>query len=153
MNERERAGATDGGVVTDNEPARARYDAELYLCVLLVRGGGARVEPEGGVVAAADGAEGARAEKARGDEARRGESHEEGHVVVVVSGAFGVVSMCTACGVRPARESFASWLVSPRLSFATRYDGIFGRSDAKPFRSIRHDESGTDGHLRLVSCF
>jgi len=101
MNERERAGATDGGVVTDNEPARARYDAELYLCVLLVRGGGARVEPEGGVVAAADGAEGARAEKARGDEARRGESHEEGHVVVVVSGAFGVVSMFTACGLRP----------------------------------------------------
>lgn len=150
MNERERAGATDGGVVTDNEPARARYDAELYLCVLLVRGGGARVEPEGGVVAAADGAEGARAEKARGDETRRGESHEEGHVVVVVSGAFGVVSMFTACGVRPARKSFASWLVSPRLSPTTRYDGIVGRSDAKPFR---HDESGTDGHLRLVSCF
>ena len=77
------------------------------------------MEPEGGVVAASDGAEGARAEKARGDEARGGESHEEGHVVVVVSGAFGVVSMFSACGVRG--ESFASWLVSPRISFATRY--------------------------------
>ena len=52
-NERERAAAPDGGVVTDNEPAFARYHAELYLCVLLVRGRGARVEPEGGVVAAA----------------------------------------------------------------------------------------------------
>lgn len=147
-NERERAAATDGGVVTDNEPAFARYHAELYLCVLLVRGRGARVEPEGGVVAAAaDGAEGARAEKARGDEARGGESHEEGHVVVVVSGAFGVVSMFSACGVRGSLLRRGSYRRGCRLRRDTTA-AFIGRSDVKPFR--RRERHGWPPSLGFV---
>ena len=103
------------------------------------------MEPEGGVVAAADGAEGARAEKARGDEARGGESHEEGHVVVVVSGAFGVVSMFSACGVRGSLLRRGSYRRGYRLRRDTR--------SVVPMPNRTDDESGTDGHLRLVSSF
>ena len=105
----------------------------------------ARVEPEGGVVAAADGAEGARAEKARGDEARGGESHEEGHVVVVVSGAFGVVSMFSACGVRGSLLRRGSYRRGYRLRRDTT---AVGRSDVKPFR--RRERHGWPPSLGFV---